>query len=82
MSEKKLNVAVIGCGAISKLHMEGVLEKKCNLYAICDNATDDRMEEKRKAYNPEVATTDYKELVADPKVDAVIITMHLRMRRN
>ena len=75
MSGKKLNVAVIGCGAISKLHMEGVLEKpEATLYAICDNATDDRMAKKAKAYNPQVTTTDYMELVNDPNVDVAIIT--------
>ena len=43
--EKKLNVAVIGCGQIAKMHIPAVLAKKeCNLYAICDCADDNRMQ--------------------------------------
>ena len=75
MSEKKFNVAVIGCGVISDTHIQGVLAKEeCVLYAICDNATDDRMEKRRIRYNPVLAVKDYRELVNDPNVDIAIIT--------
>ena len=74
MSEKKFNVAVIGCGAIADFHLEGVLAKpECVLYAICDSATDGRLERRRAKYNPLHAFTDYKELVNDPNVDIAIV---------
>jgi len=45
MSEKKLNVALIGCGQIAKTHIPAILKKEeCNLYAICGSADDNRMQ--------------------------------------
>lgn len=74
MSEKKLNVAMIGCGVIADFHLQGVLDNPhCELYAICDTATDDRLERRRKQYKPQIAVTDYRELVNDENVDMVIV---------
>ena len=81
MSEKKLNVALIGCGQIASTHIPAILAKKeCNLYAICDSATDDRMQKAMEKvgmpdFCKEHAFTDYRDLVDDPNIDiAVIIT--------
>ena len=80
MSDKKLNVAVIGCGQIAKMHIPAVLAKKeCNLYAICDSATDDRMQKRMEEVDmpdfcKEHAFTDYRDLVNDPNLDMVIVT--------
>ncbi len=74
MSKRNFNVAVIGCGEIADFHMKGVLAKEqCTLYAICDNAADDRLERRAKTYNPQITVKDYKELVNDPAVDIAII---------
>lgn len=76
MSEKKFNVAVIGCGKIATSHLKGVLEKpECVLYAVCDNATDDRLQTRKEKYGAQIAVTDYKELLGDPNIDFVIITV-------
>ena len=73
--KKKLNVAMIGCGSIARRHLEGVLAKEeCNLYALCDNATDDRVAKKQEQFGGTVTVTDYRELVNDPNVDVAIIT--------
>ena len=75
MCEKKLNVAVIGCGNIAVLHIKGVLAKpECVLYAVCDNASDDRLAKHLEEYKPQRAVADYRELVDDPNVDIAIIT--------
>ena len=51
MSKKKFNVAMIGCGAIADFHLQGILEKEeCELYAVCDSASDDRLERRAKKY--------------------------------
>ncbi len=74
MSKKNFNVAMIGCGAIADFHLQGILAKEeCTLYAICDNATDDRLERRAKKYEPKIAVKDYRELVDDPNVDIAII---------
>ena len=81
---KKINVVVIGCSMMGEFHMKGVLAKEnANLYAICDPATDGRLEECKKKYNVDIAVTDYRELVNDPNVDAAAIVtpdfLHLEM---
>ncbi len=85
MSKNNLNVAIIGCSrSMGRGHMRGVTNVKgANLYAICDSATDGRLEEAKEMFNVSVAVTDYRELVNDPNVDvAVIVTpdqCHLEM---
>ncbi len=71
MSDKKLNIAVIGCSPMGKRHAQGVV-KHANLYAICDTAAE-RLEEFRNEFEPAVVTSDYKELLTDDKLDAVVI---------
>jgi len=76
MSEKKFNVAVIGCGKIATSHLKGVAAKpECELYAVCDNATDNRLQERKEEYGAKIAVKDYKELLGDPNIDFVIITV-------
>lgn len=74
MSKKKFNVAMIGCGAIADFHLQGILEKEeCELYAVCDSATDDRLERRAKKYGAPRMVKDYMELVNDPDVDIAIV---------
>lgn len=82
MSKKKLNIAVIGCSYMGELHMQGVVNKGANLYAICD-PHEEYLEEKQKMFNVDLAVKDYRELVDDPSIDAVVIVtpdkLHLEM---
>lgn len=74
MSKKFLNVAVIGCGNISNSHLKGVEEQPTTqLYAVCDNATDGRLERRAEQYGAQIAVKDYRELLADPNIDMVIV---------
>ena len=77
MSDKKLNVAVIGCGIITWRHLDGMSRiDDCEVYALCETVQDGRAEKLKDKYcTPETKiVTDYKELIGDPNVDAVIIT--------
>ena len=81
---KQVNFAVIGCSGMAKRHMQGVIAKEgAHLYAICDPATDGRMEKCKEEFNVPVAVTDYRELVNDPNIDAVALVvpdnLHLEM---
>ena len=83
MIKNKLNIAVIGCSTMAQFHMDGILkQEEARLYAVCDIAPE-RLEECRAKYKPERSIADYRELVADPKVDAVILVtpdqVHLEM---
>ena len=74
MSEKKLNIALIGAGKISNYHLKGLSgNEDCHLYAICDNATDGRAQKQAEKYGAEKFCLDYKELLGDPNVDAAIV---------
>lgn len=74
MSKKIYKIAVIGCGGISRPHMEGVVENpRAELYAVCDPATDGRLEAKKEKYGAKIAVGDYKELLNDDNIDIVIV---------
>jgi len=70
---QKLNVGFIGCGRISDLHYPGYKKSKsARIYAVCD--TNEEIAKKRKKeWKAEKYFTDYKEMVQDPKLDAVEI---------
>jgi predicted dehydrogenase len=66
--------AIIGAGAVSDYHhVPGIrLDPRAELVAACDpNQT--LLEQRRKDWGIEKLTTDYREIAADPEVDAVII---------
>ncbi len=85
MEKNNLNIAVIGCSmGMGRRHMQSVTEiEGVTLYAICDNATDDRLSRCKEEFNVPIAVTDYRELVNDPNIDAVVIVTpdmcHLEM---
>ena len=79
--KNKLNTAVIGC-SMGKAHAQGVLktEGAC-LYAICDidpdvlAAAGDELQVERRF-------TDYRDMIADPAIDAVIIASPDQLHRD
>lgn len=71
MKKKELNVAVVGCG-VGKLHVQGMVAKGIVPYAVCD-VDPERLEACKKEFNVPRACSDYRELVTDPLVDAVVV---------
>ncbi|TXK85208.1 Gfo/Idh/MocA family protein [Paenibacillus sp. N3.4] len=70
---KKIQIAVIGAGSISELHLKSYQNNPdVELYAICD-LNEERAKAKADKYGITHVYTDYKELLADPGVDAVSI---------
>lgn len=69
-----VRIGVLGCGMISQAaHFESCQKaKNARLYAICDTA-DDLRNRMTQIWEPEVAYSQYEEMLADPKVEAVII---------
>ena len=68
-----INVPFVGCGRIADLHILGYQhDDRARVYALCD--TDEAILEQRKVeWGVEKITTDFDEILADPKVDAVEI---------
>lgn len=66
-----IKVAFIGCGRIADLHYLGYKDSaEACLYAICDPDTP-RREARQRAWGVEKTYSDYRDLLADPEVDAV-----------
>lgn len=69
----KINVAVIGLGSISEMHLKSYRRHpEAELYAVCD-INEERARAKAAEYGVEVVYTDYRELLADKNIDAVSI---------
>ncbi|MEJ5362517.1 MAG: Gfo/Idh/MocA family oxidoreductase [Spirochaetota bacterium] len=73
----KINVAFIGIGRIADLHYLGYKNNKnACLYALCDSNAK-LLEQRKKQWKVSTIYTNYRDLLADPKVDAVeILTPH------
>src|SRR5260221_938111 len=69
-----VRIGVLGCGMISQAaHFESCQRaRNARLYAICD-AADDLRNRMAQIWEPEIAYARYEDLLADPKVEAVII---------
>lgn len=66
-----INVGFIGCGRIADLHCLGYRNHpEARLYAVCD-LNDARREARQQEWGTEKAYKDYRDLLADPKVDAI-----------
>ncbi len=75
MAKNILNIAIIGCSpAMGQIHMAGIHDLEgINIYAVCDTARDNRLMECKEKFGAEIAVKDYRELLDNPNVDAVII---------
>ena len=74
--DNKIKVALIGCGAISRTHIDSLKEiKMCEIKTVCD--TDEKRATKAAKELGCEQTADYMEALSDPNIDAVhILTPH------
>ena len=79
MEQKKVRLGVIGCGGIANgKHLPAYSKNKnAKLVAFCD-LIPERAEKAKKEYGTEDSKTyvDYKELLADASIDAVLVLTH------
>ena len=71
---QRLKIGVLGCGPIAQaVHLESCTKAvNADLYAICDVAPD-LLERMRWTHSPERTYDNYAAMLADPRLDAVII---------
>ncbi|ANY75042.1 Gfo/Idh/MocA family protein [Paenibacillus ihbetae] len=70
---ESINVGVIGTGSISAMHLQSYQKHaNANLLAVCD-LNEDRARLAAEKYGAAKVFTDYRELLADPEIDAVSI---------
>jgi predicted dehydrogenase len=72
MSQKKINIAIVGLGFGAEFIPIYQKHPNANMYAICQR-NPDKLEEIGNAFNIEKRYADYDELLKDPNVDAVHI---------
>ncbi len=72
--DRLLRIGILGCGPIAQFaHFDACRKaRNAELYAICDLA-DDLREKMRAIHEPQVAYPSFEEMLADPRVEAVII---------
>lgn len=71
--KKKLNFGVISCGSMGRAHMEAVAKNpRTNLSAICD-IDKEKLEKAAADFEVEKTALDYRVLLEDKTIDAVII---------
>lgn len=73
---EKLKLGVIGCGRIAQAHLEAIncLSKDVDLIALAD-IDKKRAEDYAKRFGAKKYYLDYKQLINDPQIDAVIIAL-------
>lgn len=68
-----IKVGIIGCGRIADLHFPGYVDNPdAALHAVCD-IDPKAMEARQREWGIAEAYADYRELLADPEIDAVEI---------
>jgi predicted dehydrogenase len=72
MSQKKINIAIVGLGFGAEFIPIYQKHPNANMYAICQRNVD-KLNEIGDAFGIEVRYTDYEELLKDPNIDAVHI---------
>jgi predicted dehydrogenase len=74
--KRLLRVGVLGCGPISQAaHLEAsVKTRNADLYAVCDLA-EDLVQKIAARFEPRKTFTDYDAMLADPKVEAVVVAI-------
>jgi predicted dehydrogenase len=74
--DRRLQIGILGCGPIAQFaHFDACRKaRNADLFAVCDLA-DDLRERMAQVHQPRVAYADYDALLADKRVDAVIIAI-------
>ncbi len=68
-----LNIALLGCGRISKNHFEAIAQQPDAQCIACCDIIEDRAKEAAKKYNIPTWTTNYEEMLSDPNIDLISI---------
>lgn len=70
---KKLNLGIIGAGMVADLHMDGIKKlKRINVLWFAD-PNKNALASKMKKYAVKNGTHDYRDILKDPNIDAVVV---------
>ncbi|MCP3659480.1 MAG: Gfo/Idh/MocA family oxidoreductase [Bacteroidetes bacterium] len=70
---EKITIGIIGAGMVAEFHIEALLKiKEVELKWICDKS-ENRLKKILEKYKIEKGTTDYKRVLLDNNIDAIVI---------
>ncbi len=74
--DRLLRIGVLGCGPIAQIaHFDAIRKSRnAELYAMCD-AAPDLLARMQAIHEPRVAYADYDAMLADPRVEAVVVAV-------
>lgn len=73
-------IALVGCGGITKYHLQAYAAAKYNVVALCD-VVKEAAESRRAEYYPDAKVfTDYRDMLALDDVEVVDVTTHPEIR--
>src|ERR1043165_2930920 len=78
MSDRKLNIAIVGLGFGAEFIPIYQLHPHTNMYAICQRSRE-KLDQLGNAFKIEQRYSNYEELLKDPKVDAVHINSPIHL---
>jgi predicted dehydrogenase len=76
----KKRVGIIGCGFISYDHISSWISNGCDVVAVCD-VDADRMDKRANEFGIKNKYTDYKEMIANEKLDIIDIATPVKTHR-
>jgi predicted dehydrogenase len=69
-----MNVGIVGCGEISKVHADAIMEtKKCTIVSVCD-LKEERAAALAKKYSVPKIYTDFSKMLQEENLDIVHVT--------
>ncbi len=70
-----IKIGIIGAGRIGKVHLQSITYhvKGAMVKSVADSFMDEDTEAFAKSMGVEIVTKDYKEILADPEIDAVMV---------
>lgn len=74
------NIGLIGCGAIGQVQLLAYQQKGWQVSVICNRSLDKAIKARDTYFPDAVVTTDYQDVLTNPEVDLVDITLHLENR--
>ena len=71
--KKKLKIGVISCSIMAQVHMQAVMDNPNTELAMLCDLNETLLHEAAEKFGVEKTTVDYRDVLNDPEIDAVII---------
>jgi predicted dehydrogenase len=81
MSQKPLNFAVIGCGALARMmHVPNIAQSPKTVLHTCCDLSDEALKECKEVHGALNVSKDWKAVIANPEVEAICLATTEKLR--